>query len=106
MKREGLRSQSKRTMKNNEYTKLDKHDSLNDEYDRISLKDLADDATSSNKSNQDDSKLIALSSSDDEKDAGSGSDEHVVGYKQNLKKDFKNICLLMFLYFLQGRLGI
>ena len=79
-------------MKNNEYTKLENNA---DESDNIPLKDLKEAAVSSN---DDDAKLISESSSEDEVK----SDEVSVAYTQNLKKDFNNICLLMFLYFLQG----
>jgi PAT family acetyl-CoA transporter-like MFS transporter 1 len=76
--------------KANDYEKLEN----NQDYDRISLKDLHATETETD----DNCQLIAHeASSSEENDLNPN-----VVYKQNLKKDFNNICLLMFLYFLQG----
>ena len=103
MRREGLRSQKKsNNMKNNEYKKLDN----NEEFERISLSDLKD-QDEANLITRDTYKLVSASGSENEdENENSTHDEPVVVYKQNLKKDFNNICLLMFLYFLQGTYGI
>jgi len=101
MRREGLRSKTKpNNMKNNEYKKLEN----NEELEKISLNDF-NDHDDSNKKGRDTIKLISAQGSDnDDGDENENSilDEPVIAYKQNLKKDFNNICLLMFLYFLQG----
>ena len=104
MRREGLRSQKKsNNMKNNEYKKLDN----NEEFERISLNDLKDQDEANSKT-RDTYELVFASGSENEdgdENENSTHDEPVVVYKQNLKKDFNNICLLMFLYFLQGTYG-
>ena len=97
MRREGLRSQVN-NMKNNEYKKLEN----NEELEKISLNEFSDGNNDGNKKTRDTAKLISASESENDEKDNSKDDEPVVVYKQNLKKDFNNICLLMFLYFLQG----
>jgi hypothetical protein len=96
MRREGLRSQVN-NMNNNEYKKLEN----NEELEKISLNEFSDN-NDGNKKTHDTAKLISASDSENDDKENSKHDEPVVVYKQNLKKDFNNICLLMFLYFLQG----
>ena len=116
MKRTGLRSQTKNNMSKNDYKKLDNKGN-SDEYEKISLNELENEnvkflghksPSRSDTENENDTsdKVKFIQPGLDHEDDRESEDEnkhddekHQVG---DLKKDYGNIALLMFLYFLQG----
>lgn len=116
MKRTGLRSQTKNNMSKNDYKKLDNKEN-SDEYEKISLNELENENVkflghkSPNRSDTENEvdvsdKVKFIQPGEDHEDDRESEDEHKHDDEKHqvgdLKKDYGNIALLMFLYFLQG----